>query len=235
MLTLAVLLIAHMPAGAQPLEHLRFLPYLQMAAQKMNQPVLSYRYKVVLVDNKGKKVTDSTEGMLCRSYGSFFDSSGLALSLMEGGYFLKADHGRKTALVCRIEAVQKKLGLKPEDINNTFLNIPDSLLAKISDLKSEETGDMLVLTYTLKHGSGNLREMAVTFNRKDMSLTAMKMTVDEADRWGSNTGYSRIFYMSRFGNQVAPDRFRLARYVTVERDKAKLLGQLKSYTIQTFL
>lgn len=222
-------------ADAQPLNQLRYLPYLQMAAMKVNQPVLSYRYKVALVDSKAKKIKDSTEGVLYRSYGSFLDSSGLALSLMGGGYFLKADHNRKTALFCKIAVVQKKLGLQPEDMNSAFLTIPDSMLTKISDLKADETAETLVLTYTLKQGAGNLREMAVTFNRKDMSLIAMKMTVDEADRWGSSTGYSRVFYMSGFSNQVDADRFRLARYVTVDGAKAKLLGYLKSYTIQTFL
>ncbi len=216
-------------------QQLKYMSYLQMASFKVNSPVLSYRYRVLMVDREHNVTTDSVSGFLLKSYSNYMDSNAVALTMVSNGYFLKADKKNKTAYLYNIARVQKKLGMKPEDMNNTLLALPDSLLHKYSDLKALELPDVLVLTYTMKPGSGMLQEMELKINRKDGTLLSLKMTTDEQDKWGSSSGYSRVYFMDRFTNTPDPGKLDIQRFVNIQNSKAVPTERLRSYAIHSFL
>lgn len=221
--------------GLAQLQHIKYMPYLQGASLKINNPVLTYRYKVVLVDNEQQNRIDSVFGFLSRSYGNYLDSNSHTMSMVSDGYYLKTDAIKKTAHVFNISALQKKLGMQPEDMGNSLISVPDSVLFKLSDLNVEETADVLVLNYKMKPGSGMLKEMVLRINRKDMSIIQLMMTVDEEDRWGASTGYSKIYYLTDFENKVDPARMVLGKYVHITQNNARPLGKLQSYSINSIL
>lgn len=216
-------------------QQLKYMSYLQTARLKINNPVLAYRYQVTMVDREHNKTTDSVSGLLFKSYGSYLDSNTITLNMVSDGYFLKEDKKNKAVYVYNIARVQKKLGMKPEDMDNTLLALPDSLLQKYSDLKVQELPDLLALTYTMKPGSGMLQEIELRFNRKDGALLSLKMTTDEQDKWGSSSGYSRVYYMDRFTNIPDPGKINIQRFVSIQNGKAAPAARLKSYAIHSFL
>jgi hypothetical protein len=222
-----------MSASAQ--QQLKYMAYMQAATLRINNPVLSYRYRVLMVDKERNVATDSVNGLLFKSHASYLDSNALAINMVSGGYFLKADKKGKAAYVYNIARVQKKLGMKPEDMNNTLLTLPDSLLSKYSDLKVRELPEQVVLTYKMKPNSGMLQEMELTINRKDGTLLSLKMTTDELDKWGSSSGYSRVYYMDRFSNSIDPEKINIQRFVSIQNGKAAPTERLRSYTIHSFL
>lgn len=216
-------------------QQLKYASYVQMASFKVNNPLLSYRYRVLMVDKEHNVATDSVNGLLFKSYGNYLDSNTVALTMVSNGYFLKADKKNKAAYVYNIARVQKKLGMKPEDMNNTLLALPDSLLHQYSDLKAQELPDVLILTYTMKPGSGMLTEMELKINRKDGALLSLKMTTDEQDKWGGSSGYSRVYYMDKFTNAPDPGKIDMQRFVNIQNGKAVPTGRLRSYAIHSFL
>lgn len=230
---LAFCLTAVCVSGQQ--QHLKYMSYLQAASLKINNPVLSYRYRVLMVDKEHRITTDSVSGLLFKSQGNYMDSNAIAINIVSGGYFLKADKKSKAAYVYNISRVQKKLGMKPEDMNNNLLTLPDSLLSKYSDLKVEELPDLLMLTYKMKPNTGMLKEMELKISKKDGSLLALKMTTDEQDKWGSSSGYSRVYYMDKFSNTIEPGKIDIQKFVNIQNGKAKPTERLKSYTIHSLL
>lgn len=215
-------------------DRLKYTTVLQTASLKINSPVLSYSYKVLMINNNGGVVSDSITGTLIKSYGSYLDSNSASVSMVNDGYFFKADRLQKTALACRIATIQQKLGLKPEDLHTNPLTLPDSFISRVADFRAEEQPDVLVITYTLKQSAQGLKQLVLRINRKDNALLGLKMTVDDLDRWGNPSGYSRIYLLQAFSNTIDPRRLKLSNYITLEPDNARLSGQFKSYTLKTF-
>ena len=229
-----LLCLASFRASAQ-WQHLKYLPYLQGANLKLKSPVLSYRYVVTLVDKDNRSALDSIGGVLIKSYGNYMDSNTNGISLVSDGYYMKAQKNNKTAVVYNIAAIQKKLGMKSEDMGNDLVTIPDSLLNQFSDLRVQELPSVLVLTYTMKREAGILEEIEFSINRKDMSLLGLKLSFDELDRWGSSTGYSKIYYLYNFSNRIEPGAIELERFLSIKEGKVKLKGSFGSYSLNTLL
>lgn len=221
-------------ASGQP-QQLKYMAYLQAASLKINNPVLSYRYKVLMVDNESKVATDSVSGLLFKSHGNYMDSNQVAINMVSGGYFLKADKKNKAAYVYNIARVQKKLGMKPEDMNNTLMTLTDSLLNKYGELKVQELPEQLILTYKMRPNSGMLQEMEFKISRKDGTLQSLKMTTDEQDKWGSSSGYSRVYYMDKFSNTIDTGKIDIQRFVSIQNGKATPTERLRSYAIHSLL
>jgi hypothetical protein len=221
--------------GASGQQHLKYMAYLQAASLKVNNPVLSYRYRVLMLDNERKIATDSVSGLLFKSHDNYMDSNQGVINMVCGGYFLKADKKNKAAYVYNIASVQKKLGMKPEDVSNTLMTLTDSLLGKYGDLKVQELPEQLILTYKMKPNSGILQEMEFRISRKDGTLQSLKMTTDEQDKWGSSSGYSRVYYMDRFSNSIDPGKIDIQRFVSIQNGKATPTERLRSYAIHSLL
>lgn len=218
-----------------PLQRLQYMAYLQGASHKINNPVLSYQYKVILVDKAGNKAMDSASGLLLRYHDKYLDSNSTALNLKSDGYFFKLEKRKKEAYLYRLAAVEKKLGLKEEDMNNSMLTIPDSLLSKMGVLQVDEGPAILTLTYRIKENNGSIKELVFRINRKDMYPLDIRIITEEEDRWGSPTGYKKIYVLSSFSNQVDENRVRINRYVNIDKNNAVLSAPYKAYSLNTFL
>jgi hypothetical protein len=188
-----------------------------------------------MLDNERKIATDSVSGLLFKSHDNYMDSNQGVINMVCGGYFLKADKKNKAAYVYNIASVQKKLGMKPEDVSNTLMTLTDSLLGKYGDLKVQELPEQLILTYKMKPNSGILQEMEFRISRKDGTLQSLKMTTDEQDKWGSSSGYSRVYYMDRFSNSIDPGKIDIQRFVSIQNGKATPTERLRSYAIHSLL
>lgn len=218
-----------------PMQQLQYMAYLQGASHKINNPVLSYRYKVILVDKAGNKALDSASGLLMRYHDKYLDSNSTALNLKSDGYFFKLDRSKKQAYLYRLAAVEQKLGLKEEDMNNSMLTIPDSLFPKMGVLQVDEDPVILTLRYKIKENNGSIRELVFRINRKDMFPLDIRIITEEEDRWGSPTGYKKIYVLSSFSNQVDEKRVRVSRYVNIDKNNTVLSAPYKAYSLNTFL
>jgi hypothetical protein len=217
------------------IQQLQYMAYLQGASHKINNPVLSYQYKVILVDKTGNKAMDSASGLLLRYHDKYLDSNSTAMNLKSDGYFFKLEKSKKQAYLYQLAAVEKKLGLKEEDMNNSMLTIPDSLFSKMGVLQVDEGPAILTLTYKIKENNGSIRELIFRINRKDMFPLDIRIVTEEEDRWGSPTGYKKIYVLSSFSNQVDERRVRVNRYVNIDKNNAVLLAPYKTYSLNTFL
>lgn len=210
------------------LETIKYLDYLQQAKSITNNHVLAYSYRVVMQDIKTRKVLDSTAGRIYKSGEAYLDSNRFAISVVNGGYFFKGDYRRKEAYVYKLATVEKKLGLQREDMSNSVLDIPDSLILRMGRLSVQEYGESLVLKYTLKENRGSFQEIQFRLKKSDRSLQEIRMTAPGNE-------VNTFYYLSDFTNAFDLPRLRMDKYFRIENGKVKLKGKYQSYQLTELL
>jgi hypothetical protein len=225
----AVLVLTNTLPGYAQVGYLLYLPYLEQAQLRLGNSQLSYSYDVVLKNEKTGKTIDSISGRLLKYRKSFMDSNRQSMVFLHQGVLVKADHQRKTALVCDIGKVQKMMGLQPEDFHASYADIPDSMINRISEITTRETGDRLEITYTIRPGNGALKSLLLVFNRKDMNLLSLEMVLADTEMSGYEKKY-RIFGIRTDSSLPTKEQ-----YVLIEKGKATLTGSMKNYTLNTIL
>jgi len=220
-------------ASAQTADYTR---YLRKAGDMLGSASLSYRYRVLLVENKTGKVVDSMSGRLYKSGSNFLDSNATALSLLSGNYFFKADPKGKYAYIYDLSLAEKKMGIKRAQLNNAIVNIPDSLLQKMGKASIDGSDPGYIgIRYTLRSPVNGIRDLLFRLDKKDESLAEIKIEVAEEDKWGDATGYRRIYYLFRFSNTVPAGKFNTGTYFKKEAGKARLQGIYKSYKLSSLI
>jgi hypothetical protein len=218
----------HAATGYAQLQHAQYAIYLEAIKRVMNNPTLGYNYSVVVQSNKSGVTPETIKGYLYRSGKDYVDSNSLALNIVSSGYYLKADMTNKTAYLYNLASVERRIGLKPEDIQNSVLDIPQAMMDKMGTLTADESPAQINLNYTLKEKSGHIQKLYFTIQKSDMSLTAIRIDTE-------NNGQIINYYLKDFSNKDAGNKLSIARYFTVMGKKAMLKGIYKSYKLNAVL
>ena len=226
-----VLLLAAASYSYGQLQGIPYLGYLQQIKKVTNYPVLTYSYKVLLQENKTGKTVDNVAGKIYRHNDAYLDSNGFAISMVSEGYYFKGDYRKKAAYVYDLAEVEKKMGLKREDMVTSVLDIPDSMINKMGYLSADDRPDVLLLKYVLKEKAGSLQELQFRIRKKDMILEEINIRVLSGDATGNTTTYT----MYGFSNEFNLQKLSTANYFKVSGKKARLLGRYQTYKLNAFL
>ncbi|GEM_PF-4662335 len=210
--------------------------YLTKVSAVVNNTALQYAYTVNLTELKSGRQIDNISGRLYKYQNNYLDSNSVGISLVSGNYFFKSDRKRKQAYVYDLTLVEKALGIKKEDLNNSLMPLPDSLIMKMGTLQVDKSSaNIISLRYVLKSPLNGIKEIQFQLNKKDESLNSIRLEVLEEDKWGETTGYKRTYLLSGFSNAVVPARFNTAAFFRTEGKQAKLQGIYKSYKLSSVI
>lgn len=231
---LALACLSAAPARAQA-DYQKYLSCFRSISGQLNAATLSYRYRVVLQERDKGQNTDSISGVLYKVQDNFLDSSSRGLSMVGDGFFFKADKSRQQAFLYRLETVQKKLGLKKEDMDASILTLPDSLIYRAGTLYSTHEEGELRLRYVLKEPMNGIQELFFRIDPGNMSLKQIRITALDEGKQGTRPGYTRIYYLSDFSNAVDHRKMKIDAYVRIANGKATPLGTYQSFKLNSLL
>lgn len=206
------------------------IQYLQLVKSTTNHPVLQYKYKVILRDNKSLRNKDSIRGTIYKYYNEYVDSNDVFLSMVAGGYFFKGNFRTKEASLYRLAEVERKLGLKREDMTQDIMIIPDSLLTTLGKCTVSEQAGMLVVDYKLNMSHSGIQKLVFYIRERDRSLSEIKLFMTDAGVDNCTTIYSLYDFRNDHRNNIHTES-----YFQTDRKKAFLKGIFKSYTLHTLL
>jgi hypothetical protein len=202
--------------------------YLQVVKKVTNHPILSYRYKLVMENKQNSRSSESISGQLFKNGSDYRDSNTYAMSMIAGNYFFKLDFKKKEAYLYSLPVIEKKLGVKRQDMKASILDISDSLMASMGNLSASEDNGEIMLQYKLKHSAGTVQSISFKIRKSDMNLLEIKLIAKEE-------GSSISYYLNDFSNQMNDKQFTASQYFSIGNKKAKLSGRYQSYKLNAVL
>ncbi|HTN16187.1 MAG TPA: hypothetical protein VL092_00795 [Chitinophagaceae bacterium] len=161
--------ISVLSAGAQNNDLIR---KLRAANQK---PDMAYDYKIVLYDAIQKKKVDSAVGRLAVVNGAYLDSNNYTCTARVGDYFCSLDHAKKTATICNMKILAKKMGTRLENNEaKTLYNISDSLLLNEGNM-TIDSSDTRMYRVSIRLKNNALSYAQMDFWRNGCKLAAVHL------------------------------------------------------------
>jgi hypothetical protein len=214
--------ISILSAGAQKSDLIR---KLKMANQK---PDMAYDYKVILYDALQNKKLDSAAGRLAVKDGAYLDSNGYTYTARVGDYFCRLDHAKKTATVCDMKVLAKKMGVRLENNESKLLyNISDSLLLNEGNV-AIDSSDALVYRVSVR-----LKHHSLSYAQMDFWRTGYKLAAAHFETVYKNAGEHRITSVTirNVKHQLEQSSFDLSRVYSLSGGKAVLAPRYAHYKL----
>lgn len=210
-----------------------YQPYIDAIAGYLNGPVLKYRYRIMLYNEKSGESTDSLSGMIYKAGNEYIDSNVTGISLLAKGYFCKINEDHKTILVCSIPAMEKRFGIKKEDMNNTLLSITDSTIRTLGNITVKEEKNGIVLYYTAPPQRSDLHNITFFMNKVGNAVQKIIMTVNDPRE--KNPLYLKQLTIYNISNTPEPALLRTDRYFSITGKKLVPVNKYKKYKASTLL
>lgn len=200
--------------------------------QANNVSVVTYEYKTYLKNAISGVIEDSIVGRLYKDPIAFLDSNKFGLTIVNNTHYCKIDFGSTMTTVYVISQLEKQLGVSASKMKPALIDLSDTVVAKYGKLKvtTLSSGNYRL---DIEFTTHNFPPFSIELDGNKLAIRKITFEVQERDKFGESTGYSRIYHMNDFKYDFDSKILTTGRFFKQDGDKIILTGKYAKYHLNT--
>lgn len=195
-------------------------------------PVIAYDYVVYLKNTTSGIKEDSVNGRFFKVNNNYLDSNTSTICAVTKSHYCKMEMDSKTATIFDIGEFRKKYHLSANAMKPALIDISDTIIARYGKAEIQELPDGNYMV-NVKFYKYDFPAFSLLLDGRNMIVRHIKFEIIEKDKFGTATGYSKIYQMDNFRYDFDSKILSSDRFFKQEHSRIILANKYSDYHLNT--